>query len=62
MKKGFLRRIPGAGTLVGFMHWVFASLVSAFFLGCYELSTKHSVRANVVLAVLFFANVGSAIV
>jgi drug/metabolite transporter (DMT)-like permease len=42
------------------MHWVFASLVSAFFLGCYELSTKHSVRENAVLPVLFFANVCSA--
>jgi bacterial/archaeal transporter family protein len=43
-----------------FMHWIFASLVSAFFLGCYELSTKHSVRENAVLPVLFFANVCSA--
>jgi bacterial/archaeal transporter family protein len=42
------------------MHWVFASLISAFFLGCYELSTKHAVRENAVLPVLFFANVCSA--
>jgi drug/metabolite transporter (DMT)-like permease len=42
------------------MHWILASLVSAFFLGCYELSTKHAVRENAVLPVLFFANVCSA--
>lgn len=42
------------------MHWVVASLVSAFFLGCYELSTKHAVRENAVLPVLFLANVCSA--
>jgi transporter family protein len=42
------------------MHWIVASLVSAFFLGCYELSTKHAVRENAVLPVLFFANVCSA--
>lgn len=44
------------------MHWVIASLVSAFFLGCYELSTKHAVRENAVLPVLFFANLCSALV
>ncbi len=42
------------------MPWVVASLVSAFFLGCYELCTKHAVRENAVLPVLFFANVCSA--
>ena len=42
------------------MHWIVASLVSAFFLGCYDLSTKHAVRDNAVLPVLFFANVCSA--
>lgn len=42
------------------MHWVAASLVSAFFLGCYDLCTKHAVRANAVLPVLFLANVCSA--
>ena len=35
------------------MHWIVASLVSAFFLGCYDLSTKHAVRDNAVLPVLF---------
>jgi bacterial/archaeal transporter family protein len=44
------------------MHWILASLVSAFFLGCYELSTKHAVRENAVLPVLFFANVCSSAV
>jgi drug/metabolite transporter (DMT)-like permease len=42
------------------MHWIIASLVSAFFLGCYELSTKQSVHDNAVLPVLFFANLCSA--
>ncbi len=44
------------------MHWIVASLFSAFFLGCYELSTKHAVRDNAVLPVLFLANVCSATV
>lgn len=42
------------------MHWIVASLVSAFFLGCYDLCTKHAVRDNAVLPVLFFANTCSA--
>jgi len=42
------------------MHWIVASLLSACFLGCYELSTKHAVRDNAVLPVLFLANVCSA--
>lgn len=42
------------------MHWIVASLVSAFFLGCYDLFTKHAVRDNAVLPVLFFANLCSA--
>ncbi|MDR0901469.1 MAG: DMT family transporter [Opitutaceae bacterium] len=44
------------------MHWILASLVSAFFLGCYDLATKQSVRENAVLPVLFWANVCSALV
>jgi transporter family protein len=44
------------------MPWIVASLVSAFFLGCYELCTKHAVRENAVLPVLFLANVCSAAV
>lgn len=42
------------------MPWIVASLVSAFFLGCYDLCTKHAVRDNAVLPVLFLANVCSA--
>lgn len=42
------------------MHWIVASLVSAFFLGCYDLCTKQAVRGNAVLPVLFLANVCSA--
>jgi transporter family protein len=44
------------------MTWIVASLVSAFFLGCYDLCTKHAVRDNAVLPVLFFANLCSAAV
>ncbi|SDR93805.1 DMT family transporter [Opitutus sp. GAS368] len=44
------------------MPWIAASLLSALFLGCYELGTKHAVRDNAVLPVLFFANVCSATV
>ena len=39
-----------------------ASLLSALFLGLYDLSTTHAVRANAVLPVLFFANVCSTLV
>ncbi len=42
------------------MTWIAASLFSAFFLGCYELCTKHAVRDNAVLPVLFLSNVCSA--
>jgi drug/metabolite transporter (DMT)-like permease len=44
------------------MPWILASLVSALFLGAYDLCIKHSVRDNAVLPVLFFANVCSATV
>jgi bacterial/archaeal transporter family protein len=44
------------------MHWIVASLVSALFLGCYDLCGKHAVRENAVLPVLFFANLCSATV
>jgi transporter family protein len=42
------------------MSWIAATLVSAFFLGCYDLCTKHAVRENAVLPVLFLANLCSA--
>ncbi len=44
------------------MDWITATLISACMLGCYDLSTKHAVRDNAVLPVLFFANVCSATV
>jgi drug/metabolite transporter (DMT)-like permease len=52
--------VPRCATAPRFMPWIAASLMSAFFLGCYELSIKHAVRDNAVLPVLFFANVCSA--
>lgn len=39
---------------------MFLALLSALFLGCYDLGTKHAVRDNAVLPVLFFANLCSA--
>src|SRR5512140_1134923 len=44
------------------MNWVLASLVSAFFLGLYELVTKHAVRENAVVPVLFFSTLTGALV
>ncbi|MBW8781411.1 MAG: DMT family transporter [Verrucomicrobia bacterium] len=44
------------------MHWIAATLISAFFLGIYDLSAKHAVRDNAVLPVLFLANLCSAAV
>jgi drug/metabolite transporter (DMT)-like permease len=49
-------------TLAVFMHWVAASFVAAFFLGCYELFTKLAVRENAVLPVLFFGTVTNAVI
>jgi transporter family protein len=45
-----------------FMHWIVASLVSALFLGVYELCTKHAVRDNAVVPVLFFSTLSGAAV
>ena len=44
------------------MHWIAASLVSAFFLGFYELCTKHAVEENAVLPVLFLSTLCGAVV
>jgi drug/metabolite transporter (DMT)-like permease len=44
------------------MHWIVASLLSALFLGGYELCTKHAVRDNAVLPVLFFSTLSGAVV
>lgn len=42
------------------MDWIAATIISSVFLGLYDLGTKHAVRDNAVLPVLFFANVCSA--
>ena len=44
------------------MHWIVASLVSALFLGVYELCTKHAVQDNAVVPVLFFSTLSGAAV
>jgi drug/metabolite transporter (DMT)-like permease len=44
------------------MHWISASLISAVFLGVYELCTKHAVRDNAVVPVLFFSTLTGAAV
>lgn len=44
------------------MNWILASLVSALFLGAYELFTKHAVRENAVVPVLFFSTLTGAAV
>jgi transporter family protein len=44
------------------MHWIVASLVSAVFLGIYELCSKHAVRENAVLPVLFYSTLTGAVV
>lgn len=44
------------------MSWILASLLSALFLGVYQLCTKHAVHENAVLPVLFLSNVCSAAV
>lgn len=44
------------------MNWIVATLLSAVLLGCYDLFTKHAVRENAVLPVLFLANLCSGLV
>lgn len=44
------------------MPWIAASLVSAFFLGLYDLSKKHALRDNAVLPVLFLGTLCGAAV
>jgi len=44
------------------MNWVIDILLSAFFLGLYDLCTKHAVRANAVTPVLFFSTLTGATV
>ena len=44
------------------MNWVVAILLSAFFLGLYDLCTKHAVRANAVTPVIFFNTLTGALI
>jgi drug/metabolite transporter (DMT)-like permease len=44
------------------MTWIEASLVSALFLGVYDLCIKHAIRDNAVLPVLFLSTLTGAIV
>ncbi len=44
------------------MNWILASLVAALFLGIYELCTKHAVRENAVVPVLFCSTLCAATV
>ncbi len=44
------------------MHWIPATLLSALFLGVYELCTKHAVQDNAVVPVLFFSTLTGAAV
>jgi drug/metabolite transporter (DMT)-like permease len=44
------------------MNWVVAILLSAFFLGLYDLCAKHAMRANAVTPVLFFSTLTGATV
>jgi transporter family protein len=44
------------------MSWIAASLLSAFFLGCYDLSKKHALRDNAVIPVLFLSTLCGAAV
>jgi len=44
------------------MNWIVATLFSAFFLGIYDLCTKHAVRANAVTPVLFLSTLTGATV
>ena len=44
------------------MNWIGAILLSAFFLGIYDLCTKHAVRMNAVTPVLFLSSLTGAMV
>jgi bacterial/archaeal transporter family protein len=48
--------------LVFWMNWIAATLLSALFLGLYDLCTKHSVRHNAVTPVFFFSTLTGAMV
>jgi drug/metabolite transporter (DMT)-like permease len=42
------------------MHWIIASLLSALFIGIYDLFSKHAVHNNAVLPMLFHCTLWSA--
>jgi bacterial/archaeal transporter family protein len=42
--------------------WVYLGIVSAIFLGMYDISKKHALRQNAVLPVLFLSTVFGAMV
>jgi len=44
------------------MNWIAATLLSALFIGIYDLCTKHAVRANAVTPVLFLSTLTGATV
>lgn len=44
------------------MSWIFLSLLSAAFLGLYDLAKKHALKENAVLPVLFFGVLTSAVI
>jgi transporter family protein len=44
------------------MNWLAAIFLSAFFLGLYDLCTKHAVRTNAVTPVLFFSTLTGALI
>ncbi len=44
------------------MHWIACALLSALFLGVYELCTKHAVHKNAVLPVLFYSTLTGGLV
>ncbi len=44
------------------MNWIEASLLSALFLGVYDLCSKHAIQANAVLPVLFLSTVFGAVI
>ena len=44
------------------MTWIEASLLSAVFLGVYDLCIKHAIRDNAVLPILFFSSLTGATV
>ena len=39
--------------------WIYLAVISAFFLGFYDISKKHALKNNPVIPVLFFANLSA---